>query len=455
MTRPKPDLAYLFGLPPAEAISYLKGKGYTFGWDWQDVWQEAHTKAFTVAKAMRLDVLQDIHSELIKAKESGTTFRDFQKSLQPMLEAKGWWGRPLVGDGQGGAEVVQLGSPWRLRTIFETNMQTAFEAGNYKQNMENAADRPWWMYSAVGDKRTRPAHAALNGLVFRFDDPFWQTHHPPNGFRCRCSVRALDNDGYQAKLKAGEVALRSTTGQSPTTTLRDEDRLVSKKTGVMEPVTVLKTTDRLGGTLIMAPDAGWNYNPGRAWTKPFTPVPYDPDTPGSIKTIGGALHAKRPLEELPVKPLTKDMLLPSHQQSGWSETEYVNRFLGEFGAAIGKPAVFRDVINDAVVISSDLFMDRTKNKLKVFRADREIYLKLLADTIKDPAEIWLTPVEKEGRKRLCKRYIGLYQEGSRMEGGIVIFDIIDGQWQGTTVFSPEKMTYLDKQRSGAQLYTKK
>ncbi len=451
----KPDLSHVFGLPPAEAISYLKGKGFTFSWDWQDVWQEAHTKAFTVAKALRLDVLQDIHAELVKAKETGTTFRDFKKNLQPMLEAKGWWGRQLVGDGQGGAESVQLGSPWRLKTIFETNMQTAFEAGNYKQNLENASDRPYWMYSAVGDKRTRPAHNALNGLVFRYDDPFWQTHHPPNGFRCRCSVRALDGDGYQAKLKAGEVALRSTTGLNPTATLADQERLISKRTGEMAPVTVLKTTDRLGGKLTMSPDVGWNYNPGRAWTKPFTPAPYDPDTAGSIKTIGGAFHARRPISELPDKQLTPDMLLPSHQTSGWSETEYVNRFLGEFGAQIGRPTVYRDVINDALVISDSLFLDRQANKLKVFRADREIYLKLLADTIKDPAEIWLTPVEAIGHQRLCKRYIGIYKAGDRIEGGFVIFDLIDGMWHGTTVFSPERMAYLDKQRAGVLLYTKK
>lgn len=261
----KPDLAYLFRLKPEQAIAYLREKGFAFSWDWQDVWQEAHARAFTVAKAMRLDVLQDIRDELLKSQEEGTTFRDFQKSLQPKLEAKGWWGRQLVGDGQGGAESVQLGSPWRLKTIFETNMQTAFEAGNYKQNMENASDRPYWMYSAVGDKRTRPAHQALNGLVFRYDDPFWQTHHPPNGFRCRCTVRALDSYGFNAKAAAGEAALRSTAGTDPSASLRVVDRLVSKKTGVMEPSTILKTTDVHGGSFTMAPDAGWNYSPGAAW----------------------------------------------------------------------------------------------------------------------------------------------------------------------------------------------
>lgn len=43
-------------------------------------------------------------------------------------------------------------------------------------------------YVTVGDDRTRPSHARLNGLKARVDDPIWNKIHPQNGWRCRCIV---------------------------------------------------------------------------------------------------------------------------------------------------------------------------------------------------------------------------------------------------------------------------
>lgn len=47
------------------------------------------------------------------------------------------------------------------------------------------------MYVAVMDGRSQPSHAALNGRIWRKDDPVWQSIYPPNGFNCRCRTRAL------------------------------------------------------------------------------------------------------------------------------------------------------------------------------------------------------------------------------------------------------------------------
>ncbi|MGL4388937.1 MAG: hypothetical protein ACRCTJ_06060, partial [Brevinema sp.] len=35
---------------------------------------------------------------------------------------------------------------------------------------------------------------ALNGVIRKYDDPFWKSHYPPNGFRCRCIVEVSDEE---------------------------------------------------------------------------------------------------------------------------------------------------------------------------------------------------------------------------------------------------------------------
>lgn len=243
------ELKGLFKLAPAAAIKYFRRKGQTFTWDWYELWQDAHKKTFTVAKVMREDILKDIRSALDKALSEGKTFREFQKELKPTLQKKGWWGEQIIVDTQGNAEKVQLGSMYRLKTIYAVNMQTSYMTGRYKTQMDNVDNRPYWEYVAVLDNRTRPEHAQLHGLIYRYDDPFWASFYPPNGWRCRCRVNALSD--YNLKKKDAKPG-------NSTGTLSQEMRLVSKKSGEYKPVTVY--TDPLTGKKI-APDVGWSHNP--------------------------------------------------------------------------------------------------------------------------------------------------------------------------------------------------
>lgn len=432
------------GLKPKEAIEYFKSKGYTFSWDWTDTLQESHTKAFTVAKALRMDVLQDIRGEVQKALDEGITFQEFKKNLEPRLKAKGWWGKKMVGDGQGG-QVVQLGSPRRLKTIYMTNLQTSYMAGKYKDFTANIDNQPYWMYVAKLDQKTRPTHAALNGMVFKHDDPFWDTHFPPNDWGCRCRARPLSEERYQNKLAAGEAFKGKGDLNTKEVTLKDGQKVNVTEFSFKTPTGIQK----------MTPGAGWNYNPGKAWQKPFTPAPYDPSIHGEFKTVGAQFHKKTPIDGMASKPLTREMLLSPHQKTGWGEERYINEFLGEFGAGIGKPVIYRDVVNDPVVISEELFRDRQKGGYKVVKADREVYLKMLADTIKDPAEVWMIWKQGKDKLRLCKRYIGMYKGEQGRIGGFAVFDLIDDVWQGTTIYKPDTLKQLDDYREGTLLYTKK
>lgn len=189
-TLDKSVLQALLDQSPADAVEFLRSKGVRITFNWQEMLDEAHARAFTVAKAMRLDVLRDIRGGLLEALREGKTLRQFEADLTPLLQAKGWWGKQIVVDGQGLAQLVQLGSPHRLKTIYQTNLQAAYMAGRAKAQAQAGAF-PYLMYVAVMDGRTRPSHAALNGKVWRKDDPVWQVLFPPNGFNCRCRTRAL------------------------------------------------------------------------------------------------------------------------------------------------------------------------------------------------------------------------------------------------------------------------
>lgn len=103
-------------------------------------------------EAMREDILKDIRSALDKALSEGKTFREFQKELKPTLQKKGWWGEQIVVDTQGNAEKVQLGSMYRLKTIYAVNMQTSYMTGRYKTQMDNVDNRPYWEYVAMDQR---------------------------------------------------------------------------------------------------------------------------------------------------------------------------------------------------------------------------------------------------------------------------------------------------------------
>jgi SPP1 gp7 family putative phage head morphogenesis protein len=181
-----------FNLEPEAAIEFMRAKKLRVTFDYRDMIAQEHVKAFTVAKMMQLDLLHEVHQATTAAIAKGTSFEFFKAQLEPTLQAAGWWGRQAVIDPKTGAVVTaQLGSPWRLATIFRSNIQSAYSVGHWQQIAANAKHAPWLLYDAIDDARTRPEHAALDGLVVRADSPFWKTHFPPNGYNCRCSVIQL------------------------------------------------------------------------------------------------------------------------------------------------------------------------------------------------------------------------------------------------------------------------
>ncbi|MEL3907948.1 MAG: phage minor head protein [Treponemataceae bacterium] len=176
---------------PKEALDYIKNKNLKIGFSYKDIWHEEHATAFTVAKAMQIDVLDDIKKAVEKAIAEGHSFEHFKKDLKPLLQQKGWWGKKKMIDPLTGDEVnAQLGSDRRLKIIHNTNLRAAQQKAQYEATM--ASDlHPYLMYRVGNSKKHREQHLAWDGLILPKDDPWWANHLPQREYNCKCYTRAV------------------------------------------------------------------------------------------------------------------------------------------------------------------------------------------------------------------------------------------------------------------------
>lgn len=160
-----------------EAVAYFKDKLPVTMKQFSEISSEYRSLAFTVSGYTKIQVLKKFHDELLRAIKNGDTLRSFKEKMNSFLENEGYEGL----------------TNFQADNIFRTNIQTAYQVGHYEQmtNPDVMKLRPYWIYDAVNDRRTRPSHQAIDGKVFPADSPVWDTWYPPNGFKCRCTVRSL------------------------------------------------------------------------------------------------------------------------------------------------------------------------------------------------------------------------------------------------------------------------
>ncbi len=397
-------------LVPEAAVRFLKNKGYKIGFNWTDVWKREHQIAFTVAKAMKIDLLQDIKQSLEDALEKGVPFQQWQKNIRPILQQKGWWGKKTMTNPHTGLpEEVQLGSPRRLSIIYDTNVRMAYAAGHWEALEENKKAAPYLRYVCVMDGKTREEHRRWHNTVLPIDDPFWETHYPPNGWRCRCSVVAL-----------------------------------SKYDLEKQGLSVTEQPDN--GTRGIA--AGFDYNVGKDRVRHFAPS-YDESLPQTFQNRD---------DELPPLPTASKLPENAVLPDGLEDDTYIKAFLDEFQGEF-----FTDVVGEAVHVDKNLFRTKWNDSIKVNKNGRGKYMKLLALTLKEPDEIWLR-WEKErttGKDVLKRRYIRIFEntDGSHC---LTVFEKDQKTWKGATAFPAKtekskaiKDNYINQFRDGFLAYKRR
>ena len=219
-----------FGPRFDEAIRYLKGKLPEASLAWDSLAGPVHAKVFTVAGATTADLARDLQQSLAEGLQNGTTITQFRKDFDAAVQKHGWAYKGKRG--------------WRTQVIFDANMRSAHMAGRWAQLKANADRRPFLQYRTAGDARVRPQHRQWNGLVFPIGDSFWSTHYPPNGWGCRCTVRAYGQAELDAK------------GLQVSQPFQVKTRAVVTRDG--------EITDQVPVGI----DPGWDHNVGQAWISP-------------------------------------------------------------------------------------------------------------------------------------------------------------------------------------------
>ena len=180
-----------------------------------------------------------------------------ESQYYPDTSGKRLVGKKTVVNPEGREQEVQLGSPRRLRTIYDTNMQSAFAAGRYKAMLAGAETRPYWEWRHITIRNPRKQHLALDGQIFRYDDPFWSVAYPPVEWGCKCRVIArsarevegkeiLSGEGYESDIYE-RVGTDRNTGAD----------IIAKRTQFDIPTK--------NGQLTFAPAAGFNGSPATSY----------------------------------------------------------------------------------------------------------------------------------------------------------------------------------------------
>ena len=241
---PAQEFARLYKLTPAEMLDYLVGRtGVTPTFDWRDLWQDEHALQFTISRLARLDLLTAIQDGITASVEGDLSRRDWMKNTEQLLAKAGWWGDVQVLDPQTGEAVTTKFDRARLKLIFDTNTSVAHSAGQWQRVQDAQMTHPYVRYITRGDERVRASHAQWNGVTLPLDDAFWNTHWPPNGWRCRCRVQSMTRREY-ARLQAdGSIKTEA------------------------PPAKTREWTNPRTGEVLDVPvgiDPGWAYNPGKA-----------------------------------------------------------------------------------------------------------------------------------------------------------------------------------------------
>jgi len=398
-------------LPFKEQIEFFRRKINIPTNSYADIYNNEHDYAFVVAGANRNALLNDFRAAIDKAISQGTTLDEFRQDFAEIVEKHGW---------------SYNGSfNWRSRVIYETNLNSSYQAGRYQQLRDAQFPYMEYLHSDYVE-HPRELHQSWNHLVLNFNDPWWDSHFPPNGYGCQCRVRGRTK---------GDLKRMGKDGPDAAPTINWVDRVIGENSDNPRIVRVPEGID-----------PSFEHIPGQTRLDTFVPNPLDSDP-----TLKLGVPSVKAVDEWPsIREVSKNRLL----EKGLTEEDYATIFLNQFGATLTNPAIFRDVAGEALVIGKQLFTVSKTGELKVTKRGHEQFLLLLADSLKLPDEIWtrMEYFDHLQKSVVRRRYISRVRIDGEDKPMLAIFEVGDDGWLGVTTFAPDNPNYLEQLRVGIRVF---
>lgn len=382
-------------LPFTDAIDFFRSKlgNLLPSKEWTDTYGRVNAHGFAVAGAWKEALLADLGAAVLKAMEAGSTPAEFQKDFEA-IAAKHQW-------------AYRGESAWRAAIVLNTNLRSAFAAGKWQHAQQSKATRPYLMYEAVLDSRTRPLHRQWDGTILPVDHPWWKTHYPPNGWNCRCTVISL----AERDLKRRGLSV-------------SEDPPVGLIPQQVDP--------RRGVGIKAVPagiDPGFEHNPGAVLETPLIPQLVTDQEQGFAAPIAptGRDAFTPPASDLPSLPpprrVSADRLLPRST----TPQAAVDALMQELGATEERPAAIDDHAGAKLMIGPQMFT-RPGEGVTLGPAVATRHVPLLAELLREPDEVWVAldaglPGGPGIRRRMLAR---MTIEGTG-EQVLVVIEIVRGR----------------------------
>lgn len=175
-------------MPPRKALDYFRGLIPTLGADPERYGEDWRRRAFTVAVATEINLVQKIQDLIRQRLETGQGISSAPREIQQLLDDTG----------------VSSTNPQYAEAIFRTNVRDAYNQGATEelQDPDVVEVFPVWQYSNPNDGRSRLDHAARDGNYYPSSVPFTQVRgsDAKDAINCRCDQIPIDKWTW-AKLK--------------------------------------------------------------------------------------------------------------------------------------------------------------------------------------------------------------------------------------------------------------